>query len=858
MFEYGSEWVRSDFHLHTRKDKEFKYIGEENSFVKKYVEELEKKEIKVGVITNHNKFDCGEYKALRKEAKRKDIFLLPGVELSVKDGKNGIHTLIVFNPEEWLEQDENYIEKFLISSFQGIKNFENENTCCNFDLNTLLSELEKLNKEYFLIFAHAEQKNGIINELGGDRLKKLANKKLFKKRVLALQKISNENNINKVKQCFGREIAKVEGSDPKNLEDVGRGKKCYLKIGEYSYNVIKYALLDFENRVSKDKVTKKHGYIESVYLKGGKLDEVKINFSNELNTIIGIRGSGKSSIIELLRYTLGLEANVDKEYKNKLIKHTIESGGKIELDVVDKNGKKYKIIKFINDSESIFNDLGEEIFIPIDALINNPLYFGQKDLSRMDSGYAFDLLKKITGNSKKNIEDIIYNENEKIIEYLEKYFKIKQSENEILEKKLEKNKYEHDYKDYIEKGVLKKLELNLKYENDSKTIEKIINNLNEIHDIINEAKNRIERIDILDNEFESENEEIKNKISKALKQYMKFISQIFEENKNYNLTKIKINENKEKFLSKKKELEEQFAEIKRELSKEDIDSDLVIKTKENLNSIREEIKRIEKEIKSKEKIKQEIKKAIHKRTDVLNENFHKYEKEIKKINEGQENLKINIIFEGDKNKFLKDLQEKFKGTNINKYKYEEISKKFTDFVSIISDAILDDGAKLKNILSDNEFINVKNKIEENYKDLIKTHCPDLVQIFYHDKLLEKHSIGQRASALILLILTQKDNDLVIIDQPEDDLDNQVIYQEVISTIKKRKKDIQFVLVTHNPNIPVLGDAECIITTEYNEKINVDVGNIDCKNTQDKIVNIMEGGKDAFKKRKLIYDNWNKE
>lgn len=95
----------------------------------------------------------------------------------------------------------------------------------------------------------------------------------------------------------------------------------------------------------------------------------------------------------------------------------------------------------------IFDEFNNEINIPIDTLINNPLYFGQKDLSRMDSGYAFDLLKKITGNSKKNIEDIIYNENEKIIEYLEKYFKIKQSENEISEKILEKNKYEHEYKE---------------------------------------------------------------------------------------------------------------------------------------------------------------------------------------------------------------------------------------------------------------------------------------------------------------------------------------------------------------------------------------------------------------------------
>lgn len=123
-------------------------------------------------------------------------------------------------------------------------------------------------------------------------------------------------------------------------------------------------------------------------------------------------------------------------------------------------------------------------------------------------------------------------------------------------------------------------------------------------------------------------------------------------------------------------------------------------------------------------------------------------------------------------------------------------------------------------------------------------------------MLEQHSIGQRASALILFVLTQEDNDLIIIDQPEDDLDNQIIYDEVISTIKRKKSDIQFIFATQNANIPVLGDAECVISTKYDEKIIADIGNIDCKDTHKKIVVIMEGGSEAFEKRKLIYTNWN--
>ena len=74
MFEHGLERMRADFHLHTKKDKEFKYAGEETSFINDYISALSAKQISIGVITNHNKFDEGEYKALRKAVKSK-IFL---------------------------------------------------------------------------------------------------------------------------------------------------------------------------------------------------------------------------------------------------------------------------------------------------------------------------------------------------------------------------------------------------------------------------------------------------------------------------------------------------------------------------------------------------------------------------------------------------------------------------------------------------------------------------------------------------------------------------------------------------------------------------------------------------------------
>lgn len=100
MFENGLTWVKADFHLHTHKDKEFKYSGEENSFVKEYIAQLKSESVSVGVITNHNKFDEGEYKALKKSGRKEGILILPGVELSVKEA-NTVVILIRLNLTGW-------------------------------------------------------------------------------------------------------------------------------------------------------------------------------------------------------------------------------------------------------------------------------------------------------------------------------------------------------------------------------------------------------------------------------------------------------------------------------------------------------------------------------------------------------------------------------------------------------------------------------------------------------------------------------------------------------------------------------------------------------------------------------------
>ncbi len=856
MFENGCEWVRCDFHLHTQKDKEFKYSGEENSFVGDYVDALYNSGIKVGVITNHNKFDLAEYKAIRKSAKKKDVFILPGVELSLKDGKNGIHTLIIFNPNDWIKNNENHIDRFLTAAFQGIDNRENENTCCNFDINTLLVELEKLNKDYFIVFAHIEQRSGLIEECGGGRLSSLAQNHEFKKRVLGLQKLKTFDNKSKIKNWFGYEVAFVEGSDPKNIREIGKGETSFIKIGEYSFAAVRFALQDYESRVLRDLPICNHGYIKSASFKGGKLDSVKIPFSNELNSLIGIRGSGKSSILETIRYALNLNADIDSDYKNDLVKNTLGSGGEISLEVIDKYGKKYEVKRLMGEQPSVIDSNGKDVGISINSLINNPLYFGQKDLSFTKSGYAFELLQKLVGGKIKDDLELKEENLNSLENSIKKFLQLETIPEKVKELKTTQQDLRHRLKVFEEKGIAEKLKKQTSYSKDASNIKTLLDNVKATYEKLSATYKEIDKAEFGISDYKSEyNIELFQKIELILKDIVKSFEKINYEIENISTKKLKLKELRIELENEIDSLKEEFANIKREINDEELDPDSYVKYNSELEKTVTDIDKFTKRNNSRNSLSTEIRGFARKRNEMLNDVFNKYENEIRKINESQGELKIKILFKGDKEKFKQDIKAKLKGTGLTDNKITEISKQYSDFVDIIIDCVLENGKRLREILTDNEVVKVYDKIKENYSNLIREECPDLVEIFYHEKLLEKHSIGQRASALILFILTQEENDLIIIDQPEDDLDNQIIYQEVISTIKKKKSSIQFIFATHNANIPVLGDSECVISTEYDEKINADCGNIDCIQTHQKIIDIMEGGREAFEKRKLIYTNW---
>ncbi|MBM4043986.1 MAG: hypothetical protein FJ279_02645 [Planctomycetes bacterium] len=113
------------------------------------------------------------------------------------------------------------------------------------------------------------------------------------------------------------------------------------------------------------------------------------------------------------------------------------------------------------------------------------------------------------------------------------------------------------------------------------------------------------------------------------------------------------------------------------------------------------------------------------------------------------------------------------------------------------------------------------------------------------------STGQKCTTILPILLMKSENPLMV-DQPEDNLDNRFIFDTVVGSIQKVKAHRQLVLVTHNPNIPVLGEAErvFVLTSDGARARKANEGSVDtCKA---EIVTLLEGGEEAFLRRKERY------
>ncbi|MBU9858502.1 TrlF family AAA-like ATPase, partial [Rahnella aceris] len=125
---------------------------------------------------------------------------------------------------------------------------------------------------------------------------------------------------------------------------------------------------------------------------------------------------------------------------------------------------------------------------------------------------------------------------------------------------------------------------------------------------------------------------------------------------------------------------------------------------------------------------------------------------------------------------------------------------------------------------------------------------------YITKSIAKLSLGQQQSILLAILIHSESTNPLLIDQPEDNLDSEFIFKTIVANLRKIKERRQVIIVTHNANIAVLGDAELIIplkSTNVKSQV-ISRGSIDKVDIRDLCCDILEGGRRAFNSRQELY------
>lgn len=746
---------------------------------------------------------------------------------------------------------------------------------------TLLQIIETVEDKYngLCYLAHITDENGILdkgkmNHIWKDERVKICQISSTKEKIDDKYK----NIINNTDPQYKRkkEMAFINAKDICKPEDLEiKESCCYVKMSRPCFKSFKMAFCDPSSRVklSSDLNQNFYTYIDTISIYGGYLDGMNIKISKHLNTIIGGRGTGKSTLLEIIRYALGIEPK-SKEAKNdikELMKSNLGSDSRIELTISTNKyqGKKYKIIRryakpvVIEDMETntVSNLLIENIIPKIEI-------YGQNEI--------LDLIKD--DNSKLQILDRFFqnddndNELKKII-----YKKLNDNANELIELYEDKDTNESDInklprlieekKFYKKIGIEEKAKILTNNKKEETRITELLKNIDEQNIDVESITSNLD--DDFTKEIINKEEiiEISNLIEEFNKDVNEKIKKIIDNKKQLELKIIKIQED----LLKKHETENKkindeinkIPDMQGKTAQELLEEYLkIIKKIEILKPKEKQNKYYAETIAKKEDERKNLLEELAKLKDKHNDEMRKI---IKKINKKQlkDKVKIEVYKEKNRSELIEYLAQK-----------DGLAEKGLEWINDVNEFSIE--SFINNLMGGKEtLINEYGKYgltagkadiiaKISRKEIFEIQCIELkdvidIQLYIEGKKefksLNKLSKGQQCTA-ILYILLLENVDPLIIDQPEDNLDNSFISSDLIDVLRDNKMKRQFIFATHNANIPVFGDSECIVVMEEENGHGINreenIGSIDDKNVCDCVINILEGGKNAFEMRKEKY------
>ena len=791
--------------------------------------------ISVLAVTDHN--DVSGIPSFRAAAAERALHVFPGFELSSSEG---VHVLCIYPPDSAQDQLGRYLGAF------GITNPNPSSDLSPMALEDVLATVRE--QGGVAVAAHATSvQGGLLKVLKGQaRIRAWRNEHLLAVQIPGpvddlphdLRQIVENRNPDYRRSDAPEEklaVAAVNAMDivkPDDLED--HAATCWIKMSDVSIEGLRQAFLDPGSRI---RLNPKEGKLESeehtellsLAWEGGFLDGAKVGFNPNLNILVGGRGTGKSTIVESIRAVLGLDAGGAESQKahEGIVRHVLRNGTKVSLHVRSHRPavREYRIERTIPNPPLVKDDVGEVSSLAPTDILPGIEVFGQHEISELTK--SPEKLTRLLDRFIKR-DDALPRRKAALERELAK------NRRSIVETRteLEKNEerlatlpgLEETLARFKEAGLEERLKERSLLVREEQIFTSIPDRLATFREGLESLKSELP----VDRAFLSVKalEELParkilgrlNSVFERLDSDLTAIVQSLEAS--LQRSEQGVNDVHILWESRKQEVQAAYEKILRELQKSRVDGEEFIRLRRQIEALRPlresrtSLRRVEKEQSDRRRG------LLADWEDLKGEAFRHLDRAARKVSRDlRDRVQVAVTVAGDREPLFKILRDDIGGRLAETIETLRGARdlSLTQFVAAcregahkVVESFGGIPAKQAESLAqaDEE---VLMRIEE--LDLPSTTAIQLNTAPLGEppswQTLDELSTGQKATAVLLLLLLESDAPLIV-DQPEDDLDNRFITEGVVPRMRAEKQRRQFVFSTHNANIPVLGDAELIV------------------------------------------------
>jgi len=849
-------------------------FSNESDYNAAMVEACRRVGIKVIAINDHQRCSTGQ--SLAEAFRSAGILVFPGAEVETKEG---VHMLLLFEPNSSWERCNGILGDC------GIHDQSNPPTAIKYDVHELMRESAKWN--CICIAAHVASEKGLLQVLDNQaRVAAWKSKHLLVCSLPGPAEDAPQNLkpilLNKNPDYFrDRPVAVINAQDVSSPDDLEKpGSSCWIKMSNVTFEGLRQAFLDPASRIrlASDPSPEEHTEFIAMTWQGGFLDGAAIHLNENLNVLIGGRGTGKSTIIESVRYVLGMEPLGEEALKahSGIIRQVLRSGTKISMLVRSYHpDKRHYLIERTIPNPPVVKDETDNVLnlTPADVVPQTEIY-GQHEISELTK--SREKLTRLLDRFVERDTDIVKRKSSVRRQLERSRLRLLETNRELMQ--IEEclanlPALEETLRRFQDAGLEEKLKeqsLLVREERVLKTSEERIDPFKEL---LNQLKDMLPIDCAFISKKALENlpgNDILGDANDILEQLTKNMNKIAADIKQaIGNAETGLGDIRSRWEERKKAVMEAYETILRELQKSRIDGEEFIRLRrqiEELRPLKERQARLQRDLKEHESERRNL---LFEWEDLKAEEFRHIERAAKKVSRKLEGrVLVDVAAGGNREPLVQLLRDQIGGRLSEAI--ESLTEN-TDFSLPIFASACREGrdalSRKFNIPSSQSerIAQAKPEVIMQIEELVLPPTTAIkLNVAADDQppmwqALEDLSTGQKATAVLLLLLLESSAPLVV-DQPEDDLDNRFISDGIVPKMREEKLRRQFIFATHNANIPVLGDAELIVgLTAYGEAgqgkailSQEYMGSIDTRPVRELVEEVLEGGKDAFEMRRLKY------